>query len=255
MLARLPKEIGAIRAALAARGYESDMSLPGRPLRLRPGSTIAIQFAGQVLIGPKGVPQLIVDCAAQVNADEGASTDAMHLIIEKAHAVRSDPRMDLALKISLSLAVDADFCLPGQLTLGRSAIQSANAYCHLQGLVADARDTIRSLIVDPHRIDSSGSPLRIQARLLGDVAIGHSGLVRPHQSTCSQDYVRCSLAACDWMQKRLLPDLRLVMRSLSGTARQTAGSLAGHPSRIGQAAGRLPPIETTITIPELEALQ
>ncbi len=213
----LRRDIETIRRALAARGYRSEVASIWRRGELRPGSALAIQFGEATAAGSNGHSRLFIDGIVQINADEQASQGLVHLVIEKADQVITDRSLELSLKIDLHLAIDANCRLPNELRLGVSAIQSGYAYRHLVGLLADANETIRSLPLGQQR-RSGGSPAAsIEARMVGDLAIGRTGLAQSSLQTFSQNYRDSVLSACNWLQQRALPELRLVMRDLAGT--------------------------------------
>lgn len=250
-----PREIDHIQAALAARGYKSELSLPLLKGRLAAGSAISFQFGERIASGARGLPQLILKGAFQINADEAPSYGSVRLTVEKTRTIWSDRPFELALNIDLQLAIKADFSLPDELVLGSSAIQGAYAYHHLQGLVADSVQAVLGLPIDKQSSASVGPAMRIEARLFGDLAIGRSGMVKPTEAAVSRNYQWHALAACDWLQERVLPELGLVMRDLTVQKGSATSLIPLHAFTARPSAKRQPVLETAATMSEHETLQ
>ena len=210
-----PHQIDMIQAALAARGYKSGIMSAFRSVQLPAGSSLAIQFGDDVAVERNGIPKVVLSGTCLINADDGPSSGVISLAVEKTHQLREKKSFGLALKLKLHVGIEADFHVPSELERGRSAIQRAESYVHLQSLVADAFETVRSLRIDPLDKALCGPAMRVEARLLGDIALGRTGIMRPCNAAVSSDYVRHTSAACEWLRHRVLPELRSVIHDLT----------------------------------------
>jgi hypothetical protein len=218
-----PHQLDAIQAALAARGYTSEILSAFRSIQLPAGSTMTFQFGDEIVADPKGRPKVNLQTVCQVNADDVPSAGVVSLGIEKSHQFCDDRPFLLALKLKLQLGIDADFHLPRELERGGSAIQRVETYVFLQSLLSDACETIKSFSIDPADDAPSGPAMRIEARLLGDIALGRSGVVRSIGQAASADYVRFAAAACEWLRNRVLPELRCVVHDVTKKGRAIVG--------------------------------
>lgn len=210
-----PHQIDIIQAALAARGYNSGILSAFRSVQLPAGSTFAIQFADEIAVEPKSLPKVILNGKCQINADEGPSVGVICLGVEKAHRIRGARPFELVLKLKLQIGIEADFHVPAELARGGSSIQRLESYVHLQTLLADASDTLRSFRIAPLDNALCGPAIRIEARFFNDIALGRTGVTRSCNATVSADYVRYASAACEWLQHRVFPELRSVIRDLT----------------------------------------
>lgn len=253
MSSLLPREFVHIQAALAIRGYQSDAAFSGSMAGLEAGTTIALQFGDRVEAGSHGVPRVTIHGTIQINGDDGPSAGAVRLTLRKSGPGTTSRAIELALDVNLQIAIEQDCGLPEDLRLGVSAIQSAQAYHHLQGLITDAAGVARETVVAPRRTGVSGPAMCVRARLLGDLAIGRAGLAQSSDRKVSQECQRAWLAACDWLQQRILPELRLIIRDLSPKAGHRAGLI--HPAIAPCKRELLPFLEPTRANSEHETVQ
>lgn len=209
------QQISDIQAALAALGYKGRLLPVFRSLQLPAGSKLSLQFADSVLTSAKGRSKLVLDGTLQINADDGPSTGLVRVDVEKIYRLRGERPIDLVLKLKLLIGIEADLHVPGDLEFGRSAIHRAESYSYLQSLVADALQIARNLQIDPCESTLCGPAIRIEARLLADLALGRTGVVRSSKQTASSEFAACTTAACEWLQHRVLPELRSVVGRLS----------------------------------------
>lgn len=210
-----PHQIDILQAALAVRGYKSEILSAFRSVELPSGSALATQFGDEVAVDSRGRTRVILNARFQINADAGPSAGLICLGVEKAHQIGGELPFELALKLKLQIGIEADCCVPSELERGRSAIQRAESFAYLQSLLVDARETVRSLRIDPLENAVCGPAIRIEARFFGDIALGRTGVMRSPKAAVSSDYVRYTSAVCEWLQDRALPDLRSVLDALS----------------------------------------
>jgi hypothetical protein len=88
-------------------------------------------------------------------------------------------------------------------------------------LIADARASLLDLLVDDRsRREPDGPIVRIEAKYLGDLAAGRSGLVLSteprisHSASTTTGRLRMTEAACDCLNDDILPDLARAVRSM-----------------------------------------
>lgn len=210
-----PHQIDILQAALAARGYRSEILSAFRSVELPAGCALATQFGDEVAVDPKGRTKVILNARFQINADAGPSAGLICLGVEKAHQIGGERPFELTLKLKLQIGVEADFCVPSELERGRSAIRRAESYAHIHSLLVDAHETVRGLRVDPLENALCGPAIWIEARFFGDIALGRTGVARSRKPAVSSNYVRYTSAACEWLQHRALPDLRSVLDALT----------------------------------------
>jgi len=215
MPSALPHQISDIQTTLAALGYKERLVPVFWSLGLPAGSKLAVQFAESVVTSTKGRSKLVLDGTFQINADDGPSAGLVHMEVEKVHRLRGERPIDLVLKLKLLIGIEIDLHVPSELEFGRSAIHRAESYNYLQSLAADALQTAINLQVDPLENTLCGPAIRIEARLLGELALGRTGVVRSSKQTASRDFASCTTAACEWLQHRVLPELRSVINRLS----------------------------------------
>jgi hypothetical protein len=67
--------------------------------------------------------------------------------------------------------------------------------------------------------------------------------------------MRCSLSACEWLQQRILPELRLVMRDLTGKSGRTASIVPARAPTARYDTRRLLRVESAGLIPEPATIQ
>jgi hypothetical protein len=182
------------------------------------GGAVSLQFGEQIVVAPTGVAHLTIRCSLRVNGEDDRRAGATCWRIHKSfHRPIASERLDIA--------IDADLILGNGIALGDVLSHGRNVYRHLRPLIADARETLRDLHADDALFNGSASPaLLIEAKFLGDLAIGRSGLVASGKSDLSAHYVRMTAAACDWLKDVMLPDLARVLRTM---VRQVGPSL--HP--------------------------
>ncbi len=194
-----------IRTVLAAGGYRSAVTSVRGIRSLPSGCAMALQFGDQVTVGESGSPSLTIQCSLRINGEEERSDNVTRWRIEKwcPRSAGAD---------AFDLAITADLVLGGAVTLADVASPGGDAYRHLRTLIADARDTLNELAVDQERPEMTGPTVRIEARQLGDLIAGRSGLIAPHRSHVSSRYLRMTHAACDWLGNEVLPDLARAVR-------------------------------------------
>lgn len=172
------------------------------------GGVVSLQFGEKIVVAPTGVAHLTIRCSLRVNGEDDRLAGATCWRIHKSfHRPIASEQLDIA--------IDADLILGNGIALGDVLSHGRNVYRHLRPLIADARETLRDLPADDALSNGSASPvLLIEAKFLGDFAIGRSGLVASGKSDLSAHYVWMTAAACDWLKDVMLPDLARVLRTM-----------------------------------------
>jgi hypothetical protein len=212
-----------VRALLETCGYHSTaISLPG-PHSLSPGCTLSLQFGDQIAMGAGGATRLTIRCSLQINGADDRGYDVTYWQIGK--SFRPSAGRD-----GFDIAIEADLILGGGERLADVLAHGAQAYRHLRLLIADARATLLDLLIDERSGRKCDRPImRIEARFLGDLAAGHSGLVvstEPrisHRASTRTDHLRMTQAACDCLNDDILPDLARAVRSMTLQASSSFG--------------------------------
>lgn len=173
---------------------------------LAPGCALSLQFGDQVSSTASGELCLTIRCGLQINgaADYavGATCRQIRLTVQR-HAGAE----------RLNLALEADLILASNFTMTDALARGREIYRSLRLLIADARDTVNELAFDKSaRDDTPGPAVRIEARLLGDLISGRSGVVAAKGSGISSRQRRITSAACDWLADQALPDLARAVR-------------------------------------------
>jgi hypothetical protein len=196
----------------SARGeFARDVRPDNRRAGVHPlsrGGAVSLQFGEPIVVGPTGVERLTIRCNLRVNGDDDRVTGTTCWRIHK-----SFDRPIAAER--LDIAIDADLFLGNGIALGDVLSHGRNVYRHLRLLLADARDTLLDLPV-AHTCpnESAASVLLVEAKFLGDLGIGRSGLVASQKSVLSASRLRMTAAACDWLKDAMLPDLARAIRAM-----------------------------------------
>ncbi len=138
------------------------------------------------------------------------------------------------------MALDADLILAKNVTIADTLARGRDVYRHLRLLIADARDTLGELRLDESgRADAAAGPaLRIEARLLGDLISGRSGVVAGNgsRSRISVRYRRITNAACGWLLDEALPNLARAVAAVIPQARVARRARSARPLQDPSAA-------------------
>jgi hypothetical protein len=168
---------------------------------LAPGCSVLLQFGDRLATLNDGGLCLTIRCGLQIN---GA---VEHTVGATYWQVQMPPRR-LVGPDRLSIAIEGDLILAGDMAIADALARGRDTYRHLRVLIADARDTLGELRLDESgRDDATGPVLRVEARLLGDLVCGRSGLVAGKGSRVSARRRRVTDAACGFLLERALPDL------------------------------------------------
>jgi hypothetical protein len=203
-----------INEVLQVCGYGSvAVQLAGtRPLA--PGSAVSLQFGDQVAVTESGDVCLTIRCGVTIN---GA---ADHTVGATCWQLRM-PARRLAGSDRLSLALEADLILARDVTIADGLARGREAYRQLRRLIADARETLAELELDQSASEEIPGPaLRIEARQLGDLFSGRSGIVAGKNAAISARRRRIMRDTCDWLAHQALPDLA---RAVVGQANPSLG--------------------------------
>jgi hypothetical protein len=202
-----------LRRLLAACGYDSTV-VDGAKFAVPAGCSINLQFGEDIALGDGETARAAVRCKLAIGANHQRSGRASRWHIHKLLALSGDADR-------FCVAIEAELVLGEGLALGSTLTRETKAFDHLQLLLADARETLQA-IPRARRDDAEidGPVLRIEARFVGELAAGRSGLVRsgpggsaPRQiSAVSQ---RLLSAACTCVADQLIPDLARVLVELA----------------------------------------
>jgi hypothetical protein len=204
--------IDRVRAVLDACGYQSAAVLLAGTHSLSPGCTVALQFGDQIAMSGSGAKRLTIRCSLQVNGSDDRVSGVTYWQIRKSFrpVIGAD---------GFSLAIEADMILGSGKRLANIMAHGGDAYRHLRMLIADARATLQDLQIDDRPgWKPDGAVLRVEAKFVGDLATGRSGLVSPFKPDGSLGTTTCHLrmirAACDCLNDDILPDLSRAVRSM-----------------------------------------
>ncbi|WP_448044313.1 hypothetical protein [Bradyrhizobium liaoningense] len=201
-----------IRYPGSGAGEGSFNRRPGhRPAGIQPlchSCAVSLRLGDRIVVGAAGTARLTIRGSLRINGDDGRVSGMTRWSIRKSfrHRVESE---------QLEFALEADLILGNGIELADVLGQGRDVYRHLRLLLADARDTLDDLPVDRAAPDGSGGPgLLVEAKLLGDLAIGRSGLVASGGAGPSLGHLRVTAAACDWLRDGLLPDIARAARAM-----------------------------------------
>jgi hypothetical protein len=172
------------------------------------GCAVSLQFGDQIVVGANGTTRLTIRCSLRVNGeDDRVAGMTCWRIRKSSHGRIGSERLELA--------IEADVLLGSGIALGDVLANGRNVYRQLRLLIADARDTLRDLpVADASPNGAPGPALLIEARFLGDLAVGRSGLVASNGLERSARHLRMTAAACDWLKDGMLPDLARAVRAM-----------------------------------------
>ena len=207
-----------LRRLLAACGYDSTV-VDGAKLAVPAGCSIALQFGEDIALGDDETARAAVRCKLAIGANHQHAGGASRWHIHKLIALSGDTDR-------FCVAIEAELLLGAGLTFGDTLLQGSKIFDHLRLLLADARETLHSLPRsrrDDAQID--GPTLRVEARFVGELAAGRTGLVRagtgpgsrpglaPRQISAVNQ--RLLSAACTCVADQLIPDLSRALRELA----------------------------------------
>jgi hypothetical protein len=202
-----------LRRLLADCGYDSTV-VDGAKLAVPAGCSIDLQFGEDIALGDGETARAAVRCKLAIGANHQRAGRASRWHIHKLVALSGDVDR-------FCVAIEAELLLGEGLVFGGTLARETKAFDHLQLLLADARETLQAvprIRRDDAQIDRP--VLRIEARFVGELAAGRSGLVRsgpggsaPRQiSAVSQQLLS---AACTCVADQLIPDLTRVLVELA----------------------------------------
>jgi hypothetical protein len=196
-----------VRAVLETCGYRSTAVLLAGGHPLSPGCILSLQFGDQIAIGAGGAMRLTIRCSLQINGADDRGHDLTYWHIGKLFRPSAGPD-------GFDIAIEADLILGGDEMLADVLAHGGEAYRHLRVLIADARATLLDLLIDDRSgREPEGPVVRIEAKFLGDLAAGRSGLVpstgprSPHRASTTTARLRMIQTACDCLNEDVLPDL------------------------------------------------
>lgn len=172
------------------------------------GCAVSLQFGDQIVVGVNGTTRLTIRCSLRINGEDARVAGMTCWRIRKSfHGPIASEQIDIA--------VEADLILGNGIALADVLSQGRNVYRHLRPLIADARDTLLDLPVAHSSANGSAAPVvLVEAKFLGDLAIGRSGLVASRKAVLSASQLRMTVAACDWLKDAMLPDLARAIRAM-----------------------------------------
>ncbi|MDB5608140.1 MAG: hypothetical protein JWP25_5040 [Bradyrhizobium sp.] len=172
------------------------------------GCAVSLQFGDQIVAGANGTTRLTIRCSLRVNGEDDRAAGVTCWQIRKSFYRRVGSER-------LEFAIEADVILGSGIALADVLALGRDVYRHLRLLITDARDTLRDLHVADGSSNGAVSPvLLIEAKFLGDLAVGRSGLVASSSSDPSGCHLRITAAACDWLKDGVLPDLARAVRAM-----------------------------------------
>jgi hypothetical protein len=202
-----------LHAVLEACSFRCATALLAGTHSLASGLTLALQFGDRIAVGAGGARRLTIRCSVQINGGDRRARGVSYWQIRR--LLRPDPGE------GLGIAIEADLILGGETGLADILAHGGDVYRHLRRLIADARDTLHDLRIDDRpRRGIDGPVLRIEARFLGGLAAGRSGLVVCPEPVASSSvgitsaHLRMSRAACDCLSYEVLPDLARAIRAM-----------------------------------------
>jgi hypothetical protein len=172
------------------------------------GCAVSLQFGDQIVVDASGTTRLTIRSSLRVNGEDERAAGVMRWQIRKSfyRQVGSE---------QLEFAIEADVILGNGIALADVLAHGGNVYRHLRLLTTDARNTLRDLHIADGTPNGAASPvLLIEAKFLGDLATGRSGLVASGKSDPSGCHLRMTAAACDWLKDDILPDLARAVRTM-----------------------------------------
>ena len=209
-----------MRAVLEVCGYRSTAVMLAGRHSLSPGCTLSLQFGDHIAVGVGGAKRLTIRCSVQINGSDDRVGGVTYWQIHKLFRPPVGPER-------IGIAIEADLILGRGIRLADVPARGGEAYRHLRMLIADARATLRDLRIDEraHR-EGDGPVVRIEAKFLGGLAAGRSGLVasaeprtsshgaRTHGARTTTRHLRMTEAACDCLSDDILPDLARAVRGM-----------------------------------------
>ena len=224
-----------VDAMLDASVYRSTaVRLAGTRL-LSPGCAVSLQLGDQVALDAGGEMGLTIRGSLRIN---GA---ARHAVGATYWQIRRPPHRPAG-SHRFSFALETDLILASGVVLADVVALGGEAFRHLHRLIADGRETLlHELPIDTTAPDDAPGPaLRIEARLLGDLVSGRSGLVAAGGTKISARHQRITSAACDWLIDEVLPELARAFRAVicQASSSQPSGGASGdraagpHPTEI-----------------------
>ncbi len=216
---------GLLRAGLESRGYRCTTALLPGVRALAPGCMVALQFGDQVAMKADGTTCLTVRGSIQINGSDERVGGITYLQVRKLFN-------RLACRDRLCFAVEADLILGGGISLAEGLALGDDIHRHMQILIGDASATLHDLSIDERErrdIPPVMAPvMRIDARFLGDLAAGRSGLVTSGgagratlPAKVAARHLQITRMACDWLKDDILPDLASAVRRLTLQAQTT----------------------------------
>ncbi len=211
-----------LRAELEASGYRCSIASLSRGRPSAPGCTVVLQLGDKTTTGDDGITCLTVRCGVELNGVNGpAGGGATHWRIRKeVDAPRAIPKLRFAIEADLILGEGVDLATIVRHGQGEGR---GDVYRHLHMLMEDASITLHDLSIHDQRADAgtlvAAPVMRIEARFVGDLAAGRSGLavgngakaiMQPASAAIRQ--LRIARVACDWLKDDILPELASMVR-------------------------------------------
>jgi hypothetical protein len=193
---------GPFQRRLTDHGYKITAHSPCRNLAL--GTALALHFGDGLKLSADGRPQLTLRAAIEINAGIArGDVDVMHWTITKTTLrVVGSEWMRLVLEIDLFLA--------GGLFDEMPRGQASLFHRDLRALIEDANTTLDDLPV----ADTASTPgpiLRLEARLVGDLFAGRSGLITAGRAPMTARHREANRGACNWLSQTVLPELATIL--------------------------------------------
>jgi hypothetical protein len=207
--------IDRVHAVLDACDYRSAAVPVAGAHSLAPGCIVSLQFGDEIATGAGGVKCLTIRCSIQIGGHDirvrGVTCWQIRGLFQPSGGSGG-----------LRIAVEADLILGSGIRLADVLANGGEAYRHLHSLIADAHATLYDLRIDDSGSREADSPvMRLEAKFLGNVAVGRSGLVASagprtasHRASTTARHLRMLRTACDCLRDDVLPDLARAVRSV-----------------------------------------
>lgn len=248
-----------LRSGLEACGYRcSTVSLPGTH-SVPPGCTLVLQFGDALTSSEDGACCLTIRCSVQINGRDECVSNVTSWRIRKTFPFKAGEER-------LSIDLDLDLILGRNIALSDLLAHDDDVYQHLQSLADDARGALRAPSIGRRGSPGTAAVVRIEARFLGDLAAGRSGLATAGgdvkeavPSSVAAVRLRMLGSACDHLAKEILPDMASAIRHIALQARAATSDSVGRvvvPARVSASSQRdKNPVQTATQAPIIVAVR
>ncbi|HLH10696.1 MAG TPA: hypothetical protein VKV77_02330 [Methylovirgula sp.] len=230
----MTRPVDHLRSALNAQGYKSAAPRRVTSHPIVTGCALALHFGDRLSATAEGRELLTIRACLELGGQGSGPADVIHCRIQKQDLRPIAPGW-------AALAIEIDVFLAGELITSEISLHAARLYAHLQRLVQDAYAMLERVPVDEIGPPNMAGPVvRIEARLLGDIAAGRSGLAAANRPRMSARHRQVSQAACEWLMDTVMPELAGAVRT--DWSQNAASSRADVPATPGSRHTVMEPI-------------